>query len=79
MRGGRGYSCEFLVGVCRPVLQILIPRRTIKHANIIGIVALGNLFVCSQYSLVRKFVVAKVNKDCHICCFMESMNIFWFL
>ena len=46
----------------------LIPRRKIKHANIIGIVALGNLFVCSQYSLVRKFVVAKVNKDCHICC-----------
>ena len=43
----------------------------IKHANIIGIVALGNLFVCSQYSLVRKFVVAKVNKDCHICC-LES-------
>ena len=106
--GGEGrYSCELLLGVYRPVLQmlilfhdlyqgvppgykeqitrklrkkntVLIPRRKIKHANNIGILALGNLFVCSQYSLVRKFVLAKVNKDCHVCCFRESMNIFWF-
>ena len=26
--GGGGYSWEFLVGVCRPVLQILTPYQT---------------------------------------------------